>query len=225
MKLEYPDFDQFLERWKEPVYHFCQLLVQVPEDARGAVFQTFLYLGALPEALDAEEERAQVFRWAYVSCEDYYYRKARRPLRREELEASLGRSVDEGVWALLRRPLREKAAFYLMDALGCDAGEAGRALGVSPARAVRLAGRAAPMRGREELVRNVEAILPDGAWFDDLAGDVYLRFHERSVGFENGYRRFRLGFAKAAPWLALAVVLLCAAAVWYTSTLPPWPDP
>lgn len=223
MKLAYPDFDKFLARWREPVYHFCQLLVQVPQDAQGAVFQTFLYLGALPEALGAEEERSEVFRWAYVSCQDYYYRKARRPIQRKELEAALGRPVTDALWALLRRPLRERAAFFLLECQGCTPEEAGRALGVSPARVEALSGRAA-RDGRRELADQVEAMVPDGAWLDALPDDVYLRFQERSVGFENKYRRFRLGFAKAAPWLALAVVLLCAAAVWYTSTLPPWPE-
>lgn len=216
MKLAYPDFDQFLERWREPIYRFCQLLVQVPQDARGAVFQTFLYLGALPGALGAEEERAEVFRWAYVSCQDYYYRKARRPIQRKELETALSHPVDGALWALLRRPLRERAAFFLLECQGCAPEEAGRALGVSPARARALSERAARDR-REELAVQVGAMAPDGAWLDELPDDVYLRFQERSVGFENKYRLFRLGFAKAAPWLALAVVLLCAAAVWYTA--------
>lgn len=223
MKLAYPDFDQFLERWQVPVYHFCQLLVQVPQDAQDAVFQTFLYLGALPKALEPEAERWSVFRWAFVSCEDYFYRKARRPVRRDVLETVLGRPLEEPLWELLRRPLREKAAFYLMECLGCSDVEAGRALGMSPARA-RMLGRRCGGEGREALARMVETLAPDEVWLEGLSDDVYLRFHERSVGFENGYRRFRLGFAKAAPWLALAVVALCAAAVWYTSTLPPWPE-
>jgi len=223
VKVTYPDFDQFLEGWKEPVYHFCQLLVQVPQDAQDAVFQTFLYLGALPQALAPEEERWQVFRWAYVSCEDYYYRKARRPIKRAELEKALGRALEEPLWKLLRRPLREKAAFYLLECQRCAPEEAGRALTVSPARVQALSRRAAP-EGGEALAGQLAALTPDEGWLEGLSDEVHMRFHERSVGFENGYRRFRLGFAKAAPWLALAAALFCAAAVWYTSTLPPWPE-
>lgn len=219
MKLLYPDFDGLVERWQRAVYSFCLLLVQTPGDARQAVFQTFLYLGARGELLAPEEERAQVFAYALRSCEDYFYRKGRRPIRRRELEGALAFPVEDGLWHLIRRPLKEKAAFYLVACLGCPAEEAGRALGESAGRVEKLA-KGDGAYEREALVQAVSGIAPDPEWAEGLLDELYFRFEERSVGVENRLRDLRLNVDRAVPWVALAVILLCVAAVLYTASLP-----
>lgn len=219
MKILYPDFDGLVERWQGAVYPFCFLLVQTPGDARQAVFQTFLYLGARAERLAPEEEREQVFAFALRSCEDFFYRKGRRPIRRRELEGAVSFPVEDGLWQLIRRPLKEKAAFYLVACLGCSAEEAGRALREPAGRVERLA-QVPGAFGREALVRAVAGIAPDPEWVEGLLDELYFRFEERSVGVENKLRDLRLNVDRAVPWAALAVILLCVAAALYTASLP-----
>lgn len=209
-----PNFDGLVERWTLPVYRFCLLLVQVPRDAQAAAFQTFLYLGA-EESPDGWSEGARVFRWALRACEDYYYRRGRRRVRRRELEAASNFPVDGALWYLVNRPLRAKAAFFLLRCLELPPEEAGRALGVSPARAQRLArpGRAYDSR---TLAGAAAAIVPDPAWEEGLLDDLYFRFSERSVAVENRLMGLRFAVDRAIPWIALGILLLCAAAVLYT---------
>jgi hypothetical protein len=62
-------------------------------------------------------------------------------------------------------------------------------------------------------------ILPDSETADQISDELYLRFEERSVGLENRLRRIRLFMDHAILWIAMGILALCAAAVFYTSRL------
>jgi hypothetical protein len=62
-------------------------------------------------------------------------------------------------------------------------------------------------------------ILPDSETADQISDELYLRFEERSVGLENRLRSIRLFMDHAILWIAMGILVLCAAAVFYTSRL------
>jgi hypothetical protein len=62
-------------------------------------------------------------------------------------------------------------------------------------------------------------ILPDSETADQISDELYLRFEERSVGLENRLRSIRLFMDHAILWIAMGILALCAAAVFYTSRL------
>jgi hypothetical protein len=62
-------------------------------------------------------------------------------------------------------------------------------------------------------------ILPDSETADQISDELYLRFEERSVGLENRLRSIRLFMDHAILWIALGILILFAAAVFYTARL------
>lgn len=59
---------------------------------------------------------------------------------------------------------------------------------------------------------------PDAQEREELSDRVYLRFSERSVGFENRWHALRLRFDRMVPYIALFILALFLAAALYTAS-------
>lgn len=208
MALTCPRFDERFQAWYEDVYRLCFLLVPSAQSAYHCTFHVFLRLGAHtgPE-LSEEELRAFLVRQTLEVCGDFYLRKPRRRPDREQLDKGFSGRLGDSLWAVFHLPLKARAAFYLRYCMG-----------LSPAESAALVGEP-PLR-----VPDPEAAAREYALFalgEDRAAtmldEIYLRFQERSVGLENRLLHLRSTLDRLAPWLALAVVLLCAAAAAYTA--------
>jgi DNA-directed RNA polymerase specialized sigma24 family protein len=209
MSIAHPQFDDLYARWGDEVYRCCFLLTMDPYSAADAFFQTFLYLGAEPKALeDDAAETVRLFSFALRTCEDFYYRKLRRVPKRKHLEATkLPFPVTDALWALLRQPFRKKARFFLADYLGLDEAVVNQLLG-------RRVGALSLPYGSDVLTQAVAAIVPDHWFADETMDKLVMRFDERSVGVENRLLRARSTMDRLVPWIALALLALGLVAVW-----------
>ena len=199
------NFEQLIEHWYYPVYRFCFLMTGKHDFAQSATFQTFLYLGAGKSFSSESEEIRTVFRAAKDTCDDFFFRSARKFSRTEEMSAE--------VWKFLHLPQRQKIAKILCHNLGFPAEVAADVLKTSAANVSRLC------KGQTLPAEAFSQIFPDTFFTETFYDDLLLRFEERSVGVENRLRRIRLFADRAIIWIALAIVLLFAAAAIYTSRL------
>ena len=70
-------------------------------------------------------------------------------------------------------------------------------------------------RVSEAALKQLRSVSPPADYAEQLSDRVYDRFSERSVGLENTLQAIRMGFADAAPWLALLVLLFFGFSLWY----------
>lgn len=199
-----------MDTWYYDVYRFSFLVTGNGKSAEEITFQTFLYIGAEQEIPD----KIQVFQKAYLTCEDYFLRRMRRLKSREHVQESVTFPVTDLVWEYLKRPAEQKAALFLLDYLWLSASEAGLIMGISASKVKLLYHRQSDLPRSEFL-----AILPDEAFTAQFADSVYVRFEERNVGLENRLRQMRFKLDRAILWIAFAIILLFAAAAFYTSRL------
>ena len=215
MALTCPDFDPLFRRFHQDIYRLCFLLAPGSQAAYQCTFKTFLQIGPRQEPFPTlEAGRDALLGHALSVCEDYYLRKLRRRPSREALDKLFPAPLGDGLWALFRLPLKKRAAFYLLRCMALTPEEAAGVLGVSPARALRLAEAGASQAAEELLALS----LPEGQ-ADILLDEIYLRFSERNVGLENRLLAIRAAWDRLVPWLALGLLLIGAAAAWYTTTL------
>lgn len=196
----------------ETAYRFCLLLTGQTRKAEQAAFQAFLYMSEEAGPLDEAAERSRLYRWAYRAAEDEWFRKSSAPLRRAVFEDLLGAPVSDRLWRFMKRPLKRKAAFLLVRDAGLTP-EA--AAGILRLRRGRLERRLAAEE-TEALCAELRALAPPPMWSEQLGDDLLMRCEERNVPLENRLLRIRSAADRLVPLLALAALLLCAAAVWYT---------
>ncbi len=200
----------------EAVYRLCLLLTLRPAKAERAAFQSFLYLAGETRPLSTEEARHALYRFAYRASEDAWYRKGAAPMKKAAFEELAGVTVSDGLWRLMKRSLKRRAAVFLVHGAHFSVQDAARVLGVRRARAEAWL---TAEEDAEALCGELAEIASAGAWGEQLADNVLMRWQERNVPLENGLLRFRSAADRLVPYLALAALLLCAAAVWYTSRL------
>ena len=197
-------------------YRFCLLLTVRPRKAEQAAFQSFLCLAEESGPLSAGEERRRLYRALLRASEDTWYRKGSAPLKKEAFEELTGAAPGDALWRLMKRPLRRKAAAFLVYGARFSAEDAAAVLGVRRGRVEKWL---AAERDAREAVAALGAFAPESAWEEQLGDNVLMRWQERNVPLENALLRFRSVADRLVPYLALAVLLLCAAAVWYTAQL------
>ena len=210
MSLTCPNFDTHFQKWYEDVYRLCFLLVPSARSAYHCTFHVFLRLGTRTQPEMPEEElRRFLIKETLKVCGDFYWNKPHRRPEREKLAGNFPGPVGDDLWAVFSMPLKARTAFYLRYCMGLPVAESAALVGEQ---AVRISD---PARAAGEY-----AALTLG---EDRAGvlldEIYLRFQERSVGLENRLLRIRSTLDRLVPWLALGVLLLCAAAALYTAAL------
>lgn len=216
MKEMYQNLEAVARAEGAAAYRFCLLLTARPRAAEQAAFQSFLYLAEERGALSAEEERRRLYRALLRASEDAWYRKGSAPLKKEAFEELTGVAPEDALWRLIKRPLKRKAAAFLVHGARFSPEDAAAVLGV---RRERVEKWLAADGGAREAVAALAAFAPPGAWDEQLGDDLLMRWQERNVPLENALLRFRSAADRLVPYLALAALLLCAAAVWYTSRL------
>lgn len=210
MALTCPQFDDLFQSWYEDVYRLCFLLVPSSRNAYHCTFHVFLRLGArTAPPLSPEELRRFLVRQILEVCGDFYLRKPHRRPEREQLSKSFPGPLGDSLWAVFSLPLKARAAFYLRYCMGLSEAECAALVGKQAIRVPDPAS-AAQEYAVVSLGENQAAVLLD---------EVYLRFQDRSVGLENRLLHIRSTMDRLAPWLALGVLLLCAAAAIYTANL------
>ena len=205
-------FDAYYEAWNAQIGALCFLLTGHRADSRDVAFQTFLRLGGAknPE-IEKNEARMLLFGSAVRLCDDYYLKKLRKPHSRKTLEMqNLPFPVTEAVCQLLRLPFRRRAALAL-SRFGFSMQETAQLLHIRQDAAARLT--ADPQIPGWQETLDAMAMTEDEAYI--LNDRIYERFAVRSVGVENAIHDARNAFDHALPYLAAAVLALCALAVWY----------
>ena len=204
------DFDKYFSAWNQDVYRLCFAMVGKAGDARDLTFKTFLRLGAAkgPE-MKEKDAKNLLFSSCFTLCVDSFGQKMRRMPNRKALEAmNLPFPVTDGLYVFLKRPLMQRGALCLAQS------------GFSEAEISKIAGRSAAQfacSSTPEAVSAREAVSSIVFAEDDahaMNDEIYARFEERSVGVENAIHDFRIRFDRFAPYLALAVLVLFAAAVY-----------
>ena len=214
MKVMYQNLEAVARAEGAAAYRFCLLLTARPRKAEETAFQSFLFLAEARGALSAEEERRMLYRALLRASEDAWYRKGSAPLKKDAFAELTGVTPDDALWRLMKRPLRRKAAAFLVHGARFSAEGAAAVLGVRQKRVEKWL---AADGGAREAVAALADYAPEGPWEEQLADNVLMRWQERNVPFENALLRFRSAADRLVPYLALAAVLLCVAAVWYAS--------
>lgn len=218
MAIQHSDFDTLLENWYSRVYQFCFLVTTQSSAADDLTFQTFLYAGSEPAPDTKEAQSVRLFALAWKSCEDYFYRKMRKRSSRESVEKEWGFSSESSIsdeeWNVLNSSPSKKAAWYLSQTADFSSQDIAQILGCSVSHAQQ-------MTGDHSLPYPAALIekIPPKESFDEMSDRIYLRFEQRNVGLENKLRNFRLFWDKAVIWIALAIVVLFAAAAFYTAAI------
>ena len=214
MKVMYQNLENAARAEGTAAYRFCLLLTARPRKAEQAAFQSFLHLAEANGTLSAEEERRRLYRALLRVSEDAWYRKGSAPLKKAAFEELTGVASGDALWRLMKRPLRRKAAAFLVYGARFSPPDAAAVLGV---RRERVEKWLAADAFAQEAVAALEAFAPPDSWDEQLADNVLMRWQERNVPLENALLRFRSAADRLVPYLALAALLLCAAAVWYAS--------
>ena len=114
MKEIYQNLEAVARAEAAAAYRFCLLLTAQPRKAEQAAFRSFLHLAEERGALSAEEERLRLYRALLRAAEDTWYRKGSAPLKKAAFEELAGAAPSDALWRLIRRPLRRKAAVFLV---------------------------------------------------------------------------------------------------------------
>lgn len=203
-------FDAYFGLWVQDVYRLCFVMTGSGKNARDLTFKTFLRLGAAKDPQIKENDaKFLLFSSGFTLCVDYFGQKMRRSPSRMALEAmNLPFPVTDNLCVLLKLPLARRGALCLAQA------------GFSEDEIAKIAGRSAAQfacSSTPKAVSGREAVSTILFSEDDayaLSDEIYARFAERSVGVENKIHAVRIGFDKIAPYLALAVLIFFAVAVY-----------
>ena len=196
-------------------YWFCLLLTGRPQRAQKAVFEGEQLLAEVAETLSSEEDRKFLYRRLFLSSEDSWYQKGSSRLVRSAFQETLAAPIDDAFWRLMKRPMRQKAAFFLVHTAGFSWADAALILRCSESRIKKYL---SLFSGQEEhLCRLIQAVPLDEAWLEQQEDDLILRFQGRNIPFENRFLRLRSQFYRLVPWLALLILLFCVAAMWYSA--------
>lgn len=205
-------FDTYYERWSREIGALCTLLCYNRHDALDVAFQSFLRLGGAKDPEIGESEaRLLLFNSAVRLCDDYYLKKMRRRPSLKALRAqTLPYPVTDALYALLRLPLRRKAALALAQ-FGFSCEEIAEIIGVRSGRVNALTADPA-IPGWQEALQSLLLTQDEALMMNDR---IYTRFAERSVGVENAIHDARNAFDRALPYLFAAVLAVFALAIWY----------
>ncbi|MBE7005476.1 MAG: hypothetical protein E7425_14560 [Ruminococcaceae bacterium] len=195
-------------------YRFCLLLTARTHKAEDAAFQGFLYLAERTDELP--DARRELYRCLYRAAEDALYRKDAAPMKKAAFVELSGLTVSDGLWRWMKQPLKQRAALFLVRCALFSAADAAAILGV---RAERVEKWLAAAGDVGTLCAELAAWEPSPAWAEQLGDNLLMRWQERNVPLENRLLRIRSAADRAVPWLALAAVLFCVAAAWYTARL------
>ena len=209
-------FDDYFARHANQIGALCLLLCRDRKGADYAAFQSLLRLGGAkdPQIGDADA-RMLLFSSAVRLCDDFYLKKMHRMPSRARLEAmGLHFPVTPALLSLMRLPFARRAALALFR-FGFSLQEIAILLHKSEKHAQALI--ADPdIPGWEEAL---DSMLMTEDQLLEMSDRIYERFAERSVGVENAIHDLRNAFDRAAPFLALLALAICALAVWYVKTL------
>jgi len=207
-------FDGYFEKWGAQTGALCYLLCRNRRDSLDVAFQSLLRLGGAKDPEIGEKEaRMLLFKSAVRLCDDYYLKKMRRLPSKKKLAAqNLPFEVTDSLYALLRLPFKKRAALAL-SRFGFSESEISEILHVRPKAVSSLL--ATP--GIPDWEQALDSLLLTEDEQLVMSDRILERFSERSVGVENAIHDARNLFDRAAPLMALGVLLLFAFSVWFVS--------
>ena len=203
----YEGTDPCFLREGENLYRVCLLMTRSAAAAEELTFQALLRLAACKEE-NTPSDRVFLLSAGVRLCRDWYYRKARRRPKKETLQKEAEELALPESWTrCCRFSLKTRTACALA-ASGCTPEEASAIAG-------RSTGRAMKNLPEEGMACAMAVRLPEET-SQKISDRVYDRFTERSVALENRLHAVHAGFERAAPFLALAVLLIFTLALWLT---------
>lgn len=215
MAITCTNYDNWIGQWHEEIYRLSLLLVLSTKTAEEMTFQAYLRLGVCEPGMDEASARMALYTFSFALCEAYHLKKLRRKPSKKRLNEALGANGTEPLTAFLRMPFPCRAAAYLLHIAAFSPEDAGKILGVSPERAVRLGN----VPDMESVRAACFALRRNEAAQNGLSDRLYLRFSERSVAFETRMLDRRQKFDRVVPYLALVILILFVCAVLYTRNL------
>ena len=190
----------------EALFRLCLLLSRRSDAADSLAFEALLRL-AVRESGDPVSDRVFLLREACRLCRDWFYRKPRR------LKAAVVQRDKEALGLPETWPKLCRLSFASRAACALTAS------GYSPEEVRVIAGAGAARRAlslpAELLACAASVDLPEDR-IQLLSDRVWQRMEERSVSVENRLHDFHASFERAAPFLALGVLLLFGLALWLT---------
>ena len=207
-------FDGYFKIWGAQTGALCYLLCRNRHDSLDVAFQSLLRLGGTKDTEIGENDaRMLLFKSAVRLCDDYYLKKMRRLPSKKKLAAqNLPFEVTDSLYALLRLPFKKRAALALSRFVFSES-EISEILHVRPQAVSSLL--AAP--GIPDWEQALDSLLLTEDEQLVMSDRILERFSERSVGVENAIHDARNLFDRAAPLMALGVLLLFAFSVWFVS--------
>ncbi len=202
----YAGLDPCLAENGETLFRLCLLLSRRSDAADSLAFEALLRL-AVREEGDPASDRVFLLKEACRLCRDWFYRKSRRlkaAIVQQDMEA-LG--LSEAWPKLCRLSFSSRAACAL------------RASGYTPEEIRGIAGAGAARKASAlsagQIACAASVHLPEDR-LQLLSDRVWQRMEERSVSVENRLHDFHAAFERAAPFLALGVLLLFGLSLWLT---------
>ena len=205
-------FETYFDQWHREIGALCYILCRDRAGSLDVAFQTFLRLGGAKDADIAQQDaRFLLYNSAVRLCDDYYLKKMRRMPSRKKLEAQdLPFPVTDALLSLMRLPFRRRAALALTQ-FGFSQDEIAKILGIRAA-AVRKLIDDPGIPDWQSALESIKLTEDEALIMNDR---IYTRFAERSVGVENAIHDARNAFDRALPYLAAAVLAICALSIWY----------
>jgi len=213
MDMVYTDFDPFFSDHYEAAYRLAFILCRNPGAARTAVFQALIALAASAPTSSRNDQK-RLMQAVVTECKAYYSKKKHRAPTRERLQPYVPFRISDSLWQAMKRPFSLKAAVFLHDILEYTPCETAEVLHTNE----KTVGKA--LRANSLDLRCVGEIIMEDAKAQALLDDVYLRFTERNVPFELKLRKLKRRVDAIVPYIALAIILFCVAAVIYTANMP-----
>ena len=222
MAMTFDGFDAAFAAEHDAVWRLCYVGTGSAKAAADLCFRSFLILGA---SAPKEGEEPAAFAHTTVlsaACELVLHDRTQKPrlpatakrLLKQTLPFPLSEAEAAALASLMRLPLERKLALLLREE-SFTATQAAAALRIPRAMAERAMKAPLPA-GTATLL---ERIHDTAEAADTMNGNIWQRFSERSVGFENKVHSARRRFDRVAPWLALAVLALFIAAYFYVEGL------
>ncbi len=170
----------------------------------------------------AQSGRAGLFRCAHLACLDQNLKRPKRKKEKggqreaQQLKAALPFSMSDGLRALLRLPAKYKTPLYLHLGLGWSLEETAAAAGGGANQAGKRVKAGLKRAGlTQERAQGLLSQLAPGGDSPQRVWDSFLTDREeKSFAGRQRLRRFKRWLDNAVPYIALAVVALCACAYW-----------
>ncbi|MGI6255076.1 MAG: hypothetical protein ACOYJZ_05540 [Acutalibacter sp.] len=219
-KPDLPQLKELYDQWGADLYALCFLQGGRPAYAQDLVISALCDMASNPGLHTlALSGREGFLRAGYLTCRDASYRRPKRLKRRKDApqegpRPALPFLMTDSLRKLMKLRLPLSASLFCRERLELQPDAAGRLLGCSPLREERLHSAALKKAGitQGQAKAVLESLAPREGDLTRAWEEFQHQQSQPSFGARQRFRRMRRALDAAVPYLALGVVVLCAAA-------------